>query len=55
MNKKPSYTSKANEQTYRGRFVKAARQLDADHASHGRFDYYNGKGGQRPGSIKKRH
>jgi hypothetical protein len=51
---KKSYTSKSNGRTHRGRYVKAAKQLDADHAHHSRFDYYNGRGGPRPGSLKKR-
>lgn len=33
--------------------AKAARKRDGLRADHARYDYYSGKSGQKPGSMKK--
>jgi hypothetical protein len=47
------YVSKIDGKTYAGKGAKIARKLDGLIDAHSKFDYYSGRGGQKPGSRKK--
>jgi len=53
MASKIQYVSKIDGHTYAGKGAKIARKRDGLFEAHSKFDYYSGRGGQKPGSRKK--